>query len=156
MTPGAELLYVVCGLGGNMYAVRPGDASNPPQVAWTAPRRSGRDLPSPIVAGDYVIVTSMSGIASCYDAQTGKEYWKERLEGTFSSSPIAIGGLVLHQNEAGQTVVIEPGPALKVVSRNSLEAASGELFRASLTPVGGRIYSRSNRCLYCISARGQR
>jgi outer membrane protein assembly factor BamB len=119
-------------------------------VVWTAPRRGGRDLPAPIVAGDYVIVSNLGGIATCYDAKTGKEQWKERLGGQFSSSPIAIGGLVFHQNEAGETVVIEPGPALRLVARNSLGAGAGELFRASLTPFAGRIYSRSTTHLYCI------
>ena len=150
VTPGPELLYVVCGLAGDMHAVRPGDAATKPQVVWTASRRSGRDLPSPIVVGDFVIVSAMNGIATCYDAKTGKELWKERLEGQFSSSPIAIGGLVFHQNEAGKTTVIAPGPSLQVVAQNSLDPAPDELFRASLTPVGGRIYSRSNKCLYCI------
>jgi outer membrane protein assembly factor BamB len=153
VTPGAEFLYVVCGLGGDMYAVRPGDAANPPQVIWTAPRRGGRDLSAPIVVGNYVIVTSLNGIATCYDATTGKDLWKERLNGQFSSSPIAIGGLVFYQNEAGETVVIEPGPALLVVARNTLGPVTDELFRASLTPCGGKIYSRSNKCLYCIGVR---
>lgn len=150
VTPGGGLLYVVCGLAGDMYAFRPGDASAEQQVVWTAPRRSGRDLPSPVVVGDYVLVTSMNGIATCYDAKTGKEWWKERLDGQFSSSPIVIEGLILHQNEAGQTVVIAPGPKLEIVHRNSLGATRGELFRASLTPVNGRIYSRSDKFLYCI------
>ncbi len=150
VTPGPEFLYVVCGLGGDMYALRLTTGSDPPQVVWTAPRRGGRDLSAPIVVGDYAIVSSLSGIATCYDAKSGKEHWKERLEGQFSSSPIAIGGLVFYQNEAGETVVIEPGPALRIIARNSLGAGADELFRASLTPFGGRIYSRSTTCLYCI------
>ena len=133
-----------------MYALRLTAASNSPQVVWSAPRRGGRDLPGPIVVGDYVIVSSLSGIATCYDAKTGKEHWKERLGGQFSSSPIAIEGLVFFQNEAGETVVIEPGPTLRIVARNSLGAGADELFRASLTPLGGRIYSRSTTHLYCI------
>ncbi len=153
VTPGREFLYVVCGLGGNMYALHLTDAAESPQVVWSAPRRGGRDLPAPIAVGDYLIVSSLSGIATCYDAKTGKEYWKERLGGQFSSSPIAIGGLAFFQNEAGETVVIEPGPTLRVVARNSLGAEAGELFRASLTPLGGRIYSRSDTRLYCIGDR---
>lgn len=153
VTPGPEFLYVVCGLGGNMYALRRSSVANPPPVAWTAPRRGGRDLPAPIVVGDYVIVSTLSGIATCYDARTGKEHWKERLGGQFSSSPIAIGSLACFQNEAGETVVIEPGPSLRIVARNSLGAGAGEIFRASLTPLGGRIYSRSTTHLYCIGER---
>jgi hypothetical protein len=150
VTPGRDFLYVVCGLGGDMYALRLAAASNSPQVVWSAPRRGGRDLPAPIAVGDCVIVSSLSGIATCYDAKTGKEHWKERLGGQFSSSPIAIGGLVFFQNEAGETVVIEPGPTFQIVARNALDKSADELFRASLTPYGGRIYSRSTTHLYCI------
>jgi outer membrane protein assembly factor BamB len=107
------------------------------------------------VVGDYVIVSTLSGIATCYDAKSGKEYWKERLGGQFSSSPIAIGSLAYYQNEAGETVVIEPGPTLRVIARNSLGAGPGEIFRASLTPLGGRIYSRSDTCLYCIGGKAR-
>jgi outer membrane protein assembly factor BamB len=155
VTPGPEFLYVVCGLGGDMYALRLAGSGNSPQVVWTAPRRGGRDLPAPIVVGDYVIVSTLSGIATCYDAKSGKEYWKERLGGQFSSSPIAIGSLAYYQNEAGETVVIEPGPTLRVIARNSLGAGPGEIFRASLTPLGGRIYSRSDTCLYCIGGKAR-
>jgi len=155
VTPGRDFLYVVCGLGGDMYAVRPATGAHSPEVVWTAPRRGGRDLPAPVVVGDYVIVSSLSGVATCYDAKTGKEHWKERLGGQFSSSPIAFGGLVFHQNEAGETVVIEPGPALRIVARNALAAAPDELFRASLTPLGGRIYSRSTTHLYCLGEPGR-
>jgi outer membrane protein assembly factor BamB len=149
VTLAGEMLYVVCGLAGDMYALRLGNSSQP-ETVWSAPRRGGRDLPSPIVVGDYVIVSTLNGIATCYDTQTGKQHWQQRLNGQFSSSPIAYSGLVFFQNEAGETVVIEPGPGFKVVGRNTLDAAPDELFRASLTPLGGRIYSRSNKFLYCI------
>lgn len=150
VTRGSGLLFVVCGLAGDMYALDHESASETPRTIWSAPRRSGRDLPSPIVVGDYVIVVSMTGFATCYEAKTGKEKWRERLVGQFSSSPIATDRLAYFQNEAGETVVIEPGPELNIVARNVLDAASDEIFRASLTPQGGKIYSRSNRFLYCI------
>lgn len=152
VTPGAGLLFVVCGLAGNMSALRPADDAEKPREAWSAPRRGGRDLPSPIVVGEYLLVTSMNGIATCYEASSGKELWKERLNGQFSSSPIAANGLAYLQSEAGETVVIEPGPTFKVIARNSVGAASDELFRASLVASGGRIYARSNKVLYCIGA----
>ena len=150
VTSGSGLLFVVCGLAGDMYALRPGDSSTQPQTAWVAPRRGGRDLPSPIVVGKYVIVSRLDGITTCYDVESGKEFWRERLNGQFSSSPIAVDGLVLHQNEAGETYVIEPGPTLKIVGQNKLGSSPDELFRASLTPAEGRMYSRSTKVLYCI------
>lgn len=151
-TPGNGLVYMVNGLQGDMYAVRPGGTGDvtATHMAWHTPRRGGRDQPSPIVVGNYVVVANMAGITSCYDATTGKELWKERLNGKFSSSPIAAGGRVYFQNEDGITYVLEPGPTLKLVARNSLGSTPDEVFRASLTPSAGQMFSRSDRVLYCI------
>lgn len=150
ITPGNQLLFVVCGLAGDMAALRPSKTSESPTSAWTAPRRGGRDLPSPICVGNYLLVTSMNGIATCYDATTGKDLWKERLNGQFSSSPIAAGGLIYQTNEAGETLVIEPAESYKLVARNVLKPEPDELFRASLAAVNGQLFIRSTKYLYCI------
>lgn len=152
VTPGAGLLFVVCGLAGNMRALKPAADSSAPTEAWTAARRGGRDLPSPVVVGDYLFVSSMNGIATLYEARTGKELWKERLNGQFSSSPIVVKGLIYVQSEAGETLVIQPGPAFKLVAKNSVGASPQEIFRASLAAIGERLYIRSNTMLYCVGA----
>lgn len=154
-TPGHGLVFLVNGLQGDLYAVRPGGDGDvtKTRMAWHTPRRGGRDQPSPIVVGDYVLVMNMGGIVTCYEAATGKERGKERLAGKFSSSPIAAGGRAYFQSDEGTTYVLEPGPALKVVARNELGAPAEENFRASLTPSGGQVFSRSDRALYCIGGR---
>jgi hypothetical protein len=119
-------------------------------MAWHTPRKGGRDCPSPIVVGQYIIVCDMAGIATCYDAVDGHIYWKERLDGKFSGSPLAASGLVYFVNEAGKTIVIEPGPALKIVAQNELPAGKDEIFRASPTPCQGQLFIRSTTVLYCI------
>ena len=151
-TPGHGLLFMVNGLRGDFYAVRPGGTGDVTKthMAWHTPRRGGRDQPSPIVVGEYVVVADMGGLATCYEAKTGKELWKERLNGKFSSSPIAAGGRAYFQSDEGTTYVLEPGPTMKLVARNRLGSGGDELFRASLTPAAGRILVRSDRALYCI------
>src|SRR5262249_25576601 len=122
-------------------------------MAWHTPRKTNRDQPSPIVVGNYLVVADMAGMTTCYDADSGKELWKERLEGKFMSSPVSAGGRVFFQNEAGVTYVLEPGPKMKLVSRNDLDAPAEEVFRASLALSAGQIFIRSDRALYCIGAR---
>lgn len=119
-------------------------------MAWHTPRKSGRDQPSPIVVGEFVIVVSMDGVGFCYDTTTGKELWKERLGGSFTSSPIAANGLAYFQDDAGKTTVIKPGSKLEVVAENTLPADGSEVFRASLTPSRGQMFSRSDKTLYCL------
>jgi outer membrane protein assembly factor BamB len=152
VAPGKDLLYVVNGLAGDVYAVKPGGSGDVTRthLAWHTPRKGGRDQPSPIVVGEYLLVANMAGITTCYDGKSGKLLWTERLPGNYTAAPIAVGGLVYFLNEAGETTVIEPGPKLKIVAQNGL-GSSGEVFRASLAPVGGVLLARSDRALYCIA-----
>jgi outer membrane protein assembly factor BamB len=152
VTPAGDVLCVVNGLAGDIYAVRPGGNGDvtATHMAWHTPRKDGRDCPSPIVVGDYIIVCSMTGIATCYSAQDGHIYWKQRLEGKYSGSPIAANGLVYILNEAGKATVIKPGPTLDIVAESELPASKDEIFRATPTPANGQLFIRSTSVLYCI------
>ncbi len=148
-----DILISVCGRPGEMVAVRgggQGDVSGTHE-AWRTARRGGRDLPSPTVVGDHLMVLSFRpGIASCYDAASGNELWKERLAGEFSASPIVANGMLFIPNEQGETFVIRPGEKLDVVARNRVNSKPEEIFRASLAPSDGQLLLRSDRALYCI------
>ncbi len=152
VTPAGELLTVVNGLSGDFYAVKPGGSGDvtATHMAWHTPRKDGRDCPSPIVIGKYALVVSMSGITTCYDAVDGHAYWKERLTGKFSGSPIAANGLAYLLNEDGTTYVIRPGESLDMVAENALTAGDEEIFRASTTPCDGQLFIRSTTTLYCV------
>jgi outer membrane protein assembly factor BamB len=151
VAPGKGLVYVVNGLAGDIYAVKLGGSGDVTKshMAWHTPRKGKRDQPSPIVAGNYLLAADMEGVTTCYDGVTGKVFWKERLRGSFTASPIAAGGLVYFLSEAGTTSVLEPGPTFKLVAENSLDA-SGEIFRASLSASNGQIFARSQTHVYCI------
>lgn len=152
-----DMLCVVNGLSGDFYCVRPGGSGDvtATHMAWHTPRKSGRDCPSPIVVGKYVLVVSMSGILTCYDAADGHVYYtNERLTGKFSGSPIAANGLVYILNEDGMTTVIRPGEKLDIVSENPLTAGNDEeIFRASPTPSDGQLFIRSTEALYVVGKR---
>lgn len=153
VAPGKGLVYVVNGLAGDIYAVKTGGMGNVTKsnIAWHTPRKGGRDQPSPILVGKYLLVADMTGILTCYDSDTGKIHYKERLQnGQFTASPIAANGLAYFLNEAGETFVVEPGTKLKVVAENSVEGKKTDYFRASPTPADGQILLRSRTTLYCI------
>ena len=151
VAPGKDMLYVVNGLAGDIYAVRPGGNGDVTKshIAWHTPRKGGRDQPSPILVGNYLVVANMAGLTTCYDSTSGKELWKERLNGSFTASPIAAGGLVYFLSETGETFVIEPGPKLKMVAEISL-GSKMEMFRASMAVCQGEIFVRSQTHLYRI------
>lgn len=154
-TVGDGLAYVINGQPGDIYAVKLGGSGDVTKshMAWHTPRKFGRDQPSPILVGNFLMTMSIDGRAACYDAKTGKELWLERLEGKFTSSPIAANGRAYFQSEAGETYVLEPGPKMKLVAKNTLGSPADELFRASLTPSEGQLFARSDRTLYCIGPR---
>lgn len=150
--PSNGVVFMLNGLQGDFYAVRPGGTGDVTgsHMAWHTPRKAGRDQPSPIVAGGVITVVSMDGVGVGYDEKTGAELWKDRLGGKFTSSPIAGNGLVYFQSDSGETVVLKPGPKLDIISRNPLPIEGDEIFRASLTPSRGQVFSRSNKRLFCL------
>ena len=146
------LLYVVNGLAGDIYAVKPGgdgDVTATHRV-WHTPRKGGRDLPSPVVIGDRLLAMSMAGILFCYDCQSGRELWKERVGAKYSSTPLVAEGRAYFQTEAGETTVIEPGDTMRVVAKSKLDSPPDELFRSAIVPCDGQLFIRSTKHLYCI------
>jgi hypothetical protein len=106
-------------------------------------------VPPPIAAGDYFLVISDDGIASCLDAVTGKRYWMERLGEHHSASLVSAGGLVYFHSDAGVTRVLRPGTSFQLVAENKL----GENCYASPAISNGQIFIRAENNLYCISNR---
>ncbi|MEM7014707.1 MAG: PQQ-binding-like beta-propeller repeat protein [Verrucomicrobiota bacterium] len=147
-------LYVVNGKPGDTYVVKPGGKGDVTEsnMVWHSRRNGGRDLPGPAVVGDCVLISSMSGVITCYDAKTGEELYADRLGEPFpvSGSPLVANGLVYFTSETGETVVVKPGKELDIVSRNPIGAAAGEIFRATLSPIQGQLFTRSQNMVYCI------
>ncbi|MEC7566603.1 MAG: PQQ-binding-like beta-propeller repeat protein [Planctomycetota bacterium] len=143
----------VPGRSGTMVAIRPGgtgDVTGKREV-WRVPRTGGRDLPSPIVVGEYVIVTRLRpGLISCYRVSDGSELWTTRVSGAFSSSPIAINGIVYTVTESGSIVVFKPGEKYVPISTNEIGADLEEIFRATPAAFDGHLLVRSDQYLYCL------
>lgn len=152
VTPGKDLVYLVNGLAGDVYAVQPGGDGDVTgsRMTWHTPRKSGRDLPSPILIDNFLLVSSMAGVLTSYDSTTGAVLGNERLGGNYSASPIAANGLAYFQAEDGTVVVVEPGSMPKIVARNVIDPPADEIFRGSLAVYDGQVFLRSDKALYCI------
>lgn len=155
VTPAGDLLYVVNGLRGDTYTIRPGGRGDVTAThrGWHT-LRTTRDLPSPIVVNGVEIICSYrSSVMTAYDAASGEELWRERVEGDVSASPVAWNGHAFFITEAGETLVVDPRE--KIVARNTITPAAEEFFRASITPNNGQVLIRSDRMLYCIGRPAQ-
>lgn len=106
-------------------------------------------VPSPILYGDYLYLTSDRGILTCLDAKTGEvkyEGGRVPVPASFTASPIAFDGKILLTSEDGDTFVIKAGPKHEVLGTNSV----GEPVYASPAVADGNIFIRGERNLYCI------
>ena len=131
-------------------AIRPGGKGNvtDTHIAWRTTRGAAY-VPSPIISGRYLLMVADSGIASCFEARTGKRHWMERLPGGHSPSPVSADGLVYFVSDQGATTVIRPSETFVVIAKNEL----GEPVSASPAISQGQIFLRTHQNLYCIGSK---
>jgi outer membrane protein assembly factor BamB len=148
---GHGILFVFTGKPGPAWAIKPGGAGDVSKshVVWRK-MHVDRDVSSPVLVGDYLYTQSRVGVATCLEAATGKERWRERLGGEPCASQMCIRGKIVFLSDDGTASVIEPGPTFKLLETNKL--GDGDVFRASPAIADGQLLIRSDRRLYCIEA----
>jgi outer membrane protein assembly factor BamB len=144
------LTYLTTGFyNPKLLAVRPDGKGNvsATHVAWRYER--GVPLtPSPVVAGEYLYMISDNGIATCLNALTGEEIWRQRLTGSYSASPVFADGKVWFLSEEGETHVVAVGKDFRKLAVNKLDGR----FLASMAISSGALFLRSDAHLYRIGA----
>src|SRR5678810_1175828 len=151
------LLYINGGRGRALLALRPGatgditlkegETSNE-YVAWSQPR-GGTYLPSSIAYQGAVYTLTETGILNRFDAKTGKQTYKTRIDPTataFTTSPWAYNGKLFSLSEEGQTYVVSTGEEFKLLHVNALD----DFTLASPALVGDRLLLRTEHKLYSI------
>ena len=133
----------------HILAIRPNGRGNVTEthIAWRA-RRGAAYVPSPVVLGDYFLIVSDAGIASCFDAGDGTRHWMERLGGGHSASAITANGLAYFVSDRGITTVIRPGKEFEVVAKNDLKESTS----SSPAISQGQLFIRGHQHLFCIGA----
>jgi len=119
-------------------------------VAWKYEKGTAY-VPSPILYGEYLYLTSDRGVLTCLDAKTGEvkyEGGRVPVPATFTASPIAFDGKILLTSEDGDTFIVKAGPKHEIVGTNSV----GEPVYASPAVADGNIFIRGERNLYCIGS----
>ncbi len=112
-------------------------------------------VPSLLLHQGHLYGVLDAGMAVCWACDTGKELWKARLGGAFSSSPVRVGDRIYATNEAGETFIWQVSPEkFTQLGRNKL----GDEAFATPAICGGRIYTRiaqkadgrRQEMLYCL------
>jgi len=151
------LLYINGGRGRPLFAIRPGaagnislgqDKSSNEYVVWSQ-ARAGTYLPSPVAYDAAVYTLTETGILSRFDAKTGKQSYKTRIDPAataFTTSPWIYNGKLFCLSEEGQTFVISAGEEFRLLHVNALD----DMAQASPALVGDRLLIRTERRLYSI------
>ena len=161
---GRGLIYLTSGSGGSVqpiYAVRPGgagditpadDATSSDHVVWST-HRGGAFIPTPILYGDVLYVSSDTGILAAYDDATGERLYRVRLSrgGTYSASPIAADGRLYFSSEDGDVIVVRAGREFEQLAVNTMD----EIVMATPAAVDDMLIFRTQHHVVAVAERGQ-
>jgi outer membrane protein assembly factor BamB len=138
-----------CGSGGGgnyLVAIRPDSLAKDgaPQEIYKI--QKANYVPSPVAINGLLFVFTDKGIGNCYDLQTGKSHWQQRLSSGFSGSPVATNDAVYVMDEEGTVFVVSASSEFEVLSKHPL----GESTRSTPAVANGRIYFRTDTQLFCV------
>ena len=145
---GGGLVITLAGSGGagaECIAVRPGGKA---ELAYSLPKPLPY-VPSPLVLGDKLILWGDNGQVACLRVATGELLWREKVEGAFYSSPIAVNGRVVNVSKTGDVLVLEAGEKFVAPARLAL----GEKAFATPAVAGGVLFIRTYTQLFAFGAR---
>ncbi len=147
-------VYLTSGYQGNsVQAIKltsKGDVSDSSDIVWSV-RKSGSYVASPVLSGERLYVTkSYDNILSCMDAMTGDYHYQdqrlEALRGIYAS-PLAANGHLYVSGREGTTLVLKDSDNFEIVATNKLD----DKIDASPIALGGDLFIRGHKYLYCIS-----
>ncbi|MCA9107273.1 MAG: PQQ-binding-like beta-propeller repeat protein [Planctomycetales bacterium] len=143
------LLYINSGFStAELFAIRPdgeGDITDS-HVVWSTNKGIG-SKPSQIVVDGVIYSIHDQGTLNVFDATTGEELWRKRLDGgLFSASPILAGGNLYFCSHEGPVTVIRPGREPEVLAVNEFDQG----FMSSPAVSGDSLFLRSRTHLYRI------
>jgi len=105
------------------------------------------DISTPLVLGGRMLTgLSLSMKLTCVSTTDGALLWEQDMKGRFHATPIGVGKLAYCTDGRGITHIIELGDEFKQMAANPL----GEPVNATAAFVGGKIYMRGEKNLYCI------
>lgn len=149
-----DLVLVMTGYQNpNLMAIklgRTGDLTGTDAVVWSQTKGNSYTA-SPVLYDNKLYVLTDNGMISCYNATTGEPYYhQQRLPKTynFKASPVGANGKLYLASENEDVIVLRMGEKFEVLATNTMP---DEMFIASPAIVGGDLFLRSQKYLYCIS-----
>ena len=144
------LAFLISGAGKTrLLAVRvdgQGDVTDT-HIAWTVDSMVANTA-SPAVVDDLLYMVTDDGMVTCLETATGKEVWRQRINGKYAASPIHADGRLYFFNQSGETTVLKPGRTFQLLATSTL--ADG--FMASPAVAGKALILRTKTSLYRVES----
>lgn len=147
------IVYCLGGRSNRALAIRLGGRGDVTETHRLWIVQIGANVTSPVLHKGRLYWSSDRGIASCLDAETGKEVFRERLptkSRVYGSVVLAGDKLYTPTRDAG-VVVWSAGDEYKQVSQNQFSDDNDPL-NATPAITGNRLLLRTDSYLYCIAA----
>jgi len=114
-------------------------------IAWTL-EDGVPDITSPLAWGEWVFTLTTGGMLQCAALQTGSRVWEKDLGMDFNASPTLVGDRLYLISLEGVSVVAAAAGEFRELARGYL----GEPVHASPAFVGGRVFVRGTKNLFCL------
>ena len=149
----ADLVLASCGWMGvrqEVIAVRPPareENAKPREVFHIA-----RGVPlctTPLAVNGLLFFWNDLGVVTCADAGSGKLYWRQRVPGSYYSSPVCAGQRLYNISREGYVIVLAAGKQFKLLARNAI----GEGSHSTPAIANGCLYLRTFTHLISLGAK---
>ena len=153
--PSKEILVAMGGFNGMALAVKAGGSGEVTESRrlWHHPKTKQR-IGSGVIHDGHIYILNDPGVAECFELETGKLIWEERLRGPAAksdnwSSMVLADGKLYAINQGGDAFVLKASPKFEVLATNSL----GEATIASMAVSDGDLFIRTHKALWCFRER---
>lgn len=136
---------------GNIHCVdmtKRGDVTESGKVWHVGGKEFNRTLSTVAVRDGLAYATDLSGFLHCFDADTGKQYWKHDLMSAVWGSPYCVDGKVYIGDEDGDVTIVKHDRALKVIR----EINVGDSVYTTPVASNGVLYLVTRSKLYALTA----
>ncbi|SKB03773.1 hypothetical protein SAMN02745166_03912 [Prosthecobacter debontii] len=133
----------------HILAIRPdgvGDVTET-HIEWRT-NKGVAYVPSPVSVNGWFLIVSDSGIAHCFDTQSGEIAWEERMK-EHHASLVEAEGRVYFINDFGTLRSVKPGKKFQLLAESELE----EKVFSSPALSEGQIFIRGHKHLFCLGKR---
>lgn len=172
-----KVVYAIDGRGGEGIAVRAGGKDDVSQTHTVWRGKAAGRVCTPLVHNGRIYSIS-GGSVLCLDAATGERIYQERFPGAPATpveppggegggrfrggrggrggqdyaSPILVGDKLILVTRSGLTHVWQEGPEFKSIATNQF-ASDTTKFNATPAVADDRLYIRSDKAIYCVTAK---